>query len=290
MTITIRPGIYLEQNSPAQKQWGRRSGEPYSITVVHTSEGTYRGSLNWIRIRRDFGSYHTLGCPSEITQLVDFDKAAYHCRGFNSRSTGISLAMDAEDWPALARSDVDLWVESAATMALMVAKWHHGKGRAIPAARLLTKAEAEQGVPGHISHARLDPGRRTDPGADFPWDRFFARYAALCVAEGLPDPSTTNNGETAMPKPDSDLTKFIQGYWNDHPDHYQLEVDGDWGPMTDRAIDKGWLASSLMAENEARTEAERKLADVEPLSRGQQAFLDIGVKFSELVRAAGEAS
>ena len=93
-----------------------------------------------------------------------------------------------------------------------------------------------------------------------------------------------------MPKPDSDLTKFIQGYWNDHPDHYQLEVDGDWGPMTDRAIDKGWLASSLMAENEARTEAERKLADVEPLSRGQQAFLDIGVKFSELVRAAGEAS
>ncbi|MFC3815214.1 N-acetylmuramoyl-L-alanine amidase [Lysobacter sp. GCM10012299] len=23
-----------------------------------------------------------------------------------------------------------------------------------------------------ISHARLDPGRRTDPGAEFPWDRF----------------------------------------------------------------------------------------------------------------------
>lgn len=51
-------------------------------------------------------------------------------------------------------------------------------GTVIPARRI-TEKQARGKVPGFISHGELDPGRRSDPGAHYPWVAFLARYAEL---------------------------------------------------------------------------------------------------------------
>ena len=277
MTITIRPGIYLEDNPPARRKGQFRVGrrDPLKpVVVVHTAQsGTdTRGAdtkaeavAAFIQRRQDAGSYHILGDRDSIIRLVRIANEAYgDGTGSNRWAIHISLAMDAGDWGMLLVNDraaFEQYVESAATMALLAAKACHDRGLPVPAARLMTKEGSDRaGACGFISHGRRDPARRTDPGADFPWGLFFARYAALCVAEGLPDPSTTNNGETAMEKPDEKLTRFIQKHWNrTMADKEPLSVDGDWGPKTASAATVAWLAESLQVESQILANVREKL-------------------------------
>ncbi len=292
MSITIRPGIYLEDNPPARRKGqfrkGRR-GPLKPVVVVHTAQsGTDTAGVDtraesvarFIQRRQDAGSYHILGDRDSIIRMVRIDNEAYgDGTGSNRWAIHIGLAMNAEDWGVISDLIADEFIESAATMALLAAEACHDRGLPIPAARLLTKAESGQAdACGFIGHGHRDPSRRSDPGVDFPWDRVFGRYAALCVAEGLPDPSTTNNGEIAMPKPDSELTRFAQEYWNaDHPDSAPLAEDGDWGRKTDSAISKEWLAQSLRVEMAARVLVEEELAKKDtssPLAVVGRQFVD----------------
>ena len=274
MTITIRPGIYLEENPPARRKGQFRLGrrDPLKpVVVVHTAQsGTdTRGAdtkaeavAGFIQRRQDAGSYHILGDRDSIIRMVRIANEAYgDGTGSNRWAIHISLAMNAADWGIISALIADQYLDSAATMALLAAEACHDRGLPIPAARLLTKAESDRAdACGFISHGLRDPGRRSDPGVDFPWDRFFARYAALCVAEGLPDPSTTNNGETAMEKPDEKLTRFIQKHWNrTMADKEPLSVDGDWGPKTASAATVAWLAESLQVESQILANVREKL-------------------------------
>ncbi|MGL5908731.1 MAG: hypothetical protein ACRCZP_01940, partial [Phycicoccus sp.] len=56
--------------------------------------------------------------------------------------------------------------------------WLRARGYPATPLRWLTRAESEAGQAGFITHARRDPARRTDPGADFPADEFLAACAA----------------------------------------------------------------------------------------------------------------
>ena len=157
------------------------------IIVVHTAEsGTDRSGAdpkaenvaNFIRGRSTAGSYHLVGDADSIIQLIRFDNEAFHDRtGSNRWAIGISLAMNAGDWPSLSASRRAEFVATAGQMAAIAARWLRDRGLELPEPRLLTKTESDRlDASGFISHARRDPTRRSDPGAGFPWTSFFAAY------------------------------------------------------------------------------------------------------------------
>ena len=232
---TVRDGIYLEDNPPVRSQFrvGRR--DPVKpVIVVHTAEsGTDRTGpdpkaenvANFIRGRSTAGSYHLIGDADSIIQLIRFENEAFHDRtGSNRWAIGISLAMNAADWPSLTTSRRNQFVDTAGQMAAIAAFWLRDRGLELPEPRLLTKAESDRlGASGFISHARRDPTRRSDPGAGFPWTSFFAAYQQ----------ALSDGGE----EPDRDaLIRQLQRLVGTTP-------DGIVGPLTIAALNRNWVGN-----------------------------------------------
>ena len=232
---TVRDGIYLEDNPPARSQFrvGRR--DPVKpIIVVHTAEsGTDRSGAdpkaenvaNFIRGRSTAGSYHLVGDADSIIQLIRFDNEAFHDRtGSNRWAIGISLAMNAGDWPSLSASRRAEFVATAGQMAAIAARWLRDRGLELPEPRLLTKTESDRlDASGFISHARRDPTRRSDPGAGFPWTSFFAAYQQS-LGDGGDDPSRDA------------VIRQLQRLVGTTP-------DGIIGPLTIAALNRNWVGN-----------------------------------------------
>jgi hypothetical protein len=231
--VTVADGIYLEDNPPVRSQFrvGRRAPVK-PVIVVHTAEsGTDRsgpdakaeGTASFIRLRSDPGSYHLIGDSDSIIQLVRFDNEAFQDgTGSNRWAIGISLAMNAADWSTLTETRRAEFVTSAAQMAFLAADWLTDRGLPAPAPVLLTRTQSDAAdANGFISHARRDPTRRTDPGADFPWTDFFNRYVEILDAGGL--------GPTRR-----DLIRQLQALVGTTP-------DGIVGPLTIEALNRNWL-------------------------------------------------
>lgn len=183
-----------------------RREEPSGVVAVHTAEnvpdfvafdGGAEAVANYETVRTTPGSYHDLVDSDSCINLVRYEDAAWHdATGTNHHSYGLSVATRADVWPIAPPEWRAGAVEQAAQAAARYARWLHARrGIVIPAQRI-TAAQARARVPGFVTHAELDPKRRTDPGASFPWDRFLARYAELVHdLLGLPGP---DNGETTM--------------------------------------------------------------------------------------------
>ncbi len=230
---TVRDGIYLEDNPPRRSQFRRGRRSPVKpVIVVHTAEsGTDRSGpdpkaenvSNFIQNRTTAGSYHLVGDADSIIQLVRFENEAFQDgTGSNRWAIGISLAMNAGDWPGLTSSRRDELTDTCAQMAVIAARWLMARGLQAPVARQLTKAESDRtSASGFISHARRDPARRTDPGVGFPWGAFFRSYQQQLSGTGV--------------EPDRDtLTRQLQTLIG-------ASSDGIIGPNTRAALNRNWL-------------------------------------------------
>lgn len=219
--------IYLEDHPPARRQYREGRRAPIKpVIVVHTAEsGTdpkgadpkAEAVAKFIRNRTSPGSYHLIGDSDSIIQLVAFGNEAFHdATGSNRWSIGISLAMNAADWPTLTSERRDQLIWTAVDMAVTAAKWLVANGHDAPAARrLMTKTESDRAdASGFIGHGDRDPTRRTDPGVAFPWTAFLDRY------------------EAAMAGPD-DHVAALQALLNQRG--HSLAVDGEYGPLTHAA-------------------------------------------------------
>ncbi len=229
----VRSGIYLEDNPPRRSQFRtgrRRAVKP--VIVVHTAEsGTDRQGADpkaenvasFIRGRSTAGSYHLVGDADSIVQLVDFKNEAFQDgTGSNQWAIGISLAMNAGDWPSLTSQRRTELATTAAQMAAMAATWLKERGLSAPAARLLTKAQSDRSdASGFISHARRDPARRSDPGAAFPWTEFFQIYQGFLADGNIP---------VARESAVSQLQRVVGA-----------TADGIVGPQTMAALNRNWL-------------------------------------------------
>ncbi len=186
---------YLDDNPPARTQFRRtRRAAVTGAIVVHTAENSTDTTLpdggaeavaRFISTRTDAaGSYHSVVDSDSVVDVGRYEWEMFHeGTGGNRWSLGLSFACRASQWSTLP----DRWVTDAirnggleaATMAAWV---EETVGVTVPARRI-SPAEYRAGAPGFISHGELDPGRRSDPGADFPWSMFLDRFAQYAGGE-----------------------------------------------------------------------------------------------------------
>jgi N-acetyl-anhydromuramyl-L-alanine amidase AmpD len=182
--------VYLIDHPPAVRQYrSPRRASPSGVIVVHTAESfpderpPDTGAENvaaFIARRTNYGSYHDVVDSDSVIQLVRYSDEAFHdATGSNPHSYGVSAATQAAKWSQLRPSWVDATVRNMAAASARYARWLYAqRGIKIPA-RIITRAQSENRVPGFISHAKRDPDRRTDPGALFPWNQFLGDFAGI---------------------------------------------------------------------------------------------------------------
>ncbi len=186
--------VYLEENPPAISQFRNpRRAAPTGAIVVHTAENSTDTVLpdtgaeavaRFISTRTTFGSYHSVVDSDSIVEVGRYEWEMFHeGSGGNRWSLGLSFACQAAQWSRLPSRWVDGALRNGALEAAMMAAWvKRTVGVDVPARRI-TPAQYRAGQPGFISHAELDPGRRSDPGADFPWQTFLERFAQYSGGE-----------------------------------------------------------------------------------------------------------
>lgn len=220
------------QNHPqryTQHRYPRRGGGYTAPQItLHTYEAPHTRSLQdaarWLTQRRDPGSYHALvGAkgPRDVLLLAPWSHETWHSVPSNNWAIGISAVAYAHQWKTIPRAAADNLVKSMAHAASLAAKWlEQAHGRKVEP-RVLTRAQAMRKESGFVTHATMDPGRRSDPGPHFPMGDFLAEFNRLMAGAPTPAPTPTPSEEDDMPLTNDDVRK-IWAYRN--PDAYPLQV------------------------------------------------------------------
>jgi hypothetical protein len=204
-----QPYLYRNQNPHAPKRangrrfWGypsRPAGAVIDIIGVHTAENPFdqmgqdtgaEGVAAFQSRTERPSSYHRIADRDSTVTCLPDEAVAFGIANRNRRSLHVSLALRAADW-----SDPDKAARAEPTLrraAAVVAAWCRRYD--IPPRRI-TRAQADAGVRGLLAHGDADPGRRSDPGVDFPWDRFLTLIRQLLAG-------ATSTEEIDMMQPDT---------------------------------------------------------------------------------------
>lgn len=216
-------GVYLEDHPPARSQFRRtRRAEVTGAIVVHTAESTPDLTLpddgaesvaNFISRRTDGpGSYHSIVDSDSTVHVGEYSWEMFgEGKGGNRWALHLSFATEAHLWAEMKNGWTVGAIDQAAAECVRMAEWvRETVGVEIPAKRI-TRPEYFDGKPGFISHAEIDPGRRSDPGRDFPWVALLDRFQGLQVL--------------ALPVIGEDLVKEMQQVLKDNAG-FPGELDG----------------------------------------------------------------
>ena len=180
---------YLDDHpNRALSQQRPRRDRVSGVIVVHTAESALdalgedsgaEGVARFISTRSSYGSYHVLADSDSVVQVARFEMTTYgDGTGSNDHAIHVSFACRAADWPHMSDARREAFLRNGARAAADVGRWLKSKHGITVPARRISRAESDRRVPGFISHGERDPGRRSDPGADFPWRQFLNHYAA----------------------------------------------------------------------------------------------------------------
>lgn len=179
--------------------------------VMHYTAGTgAEASVNWLTDERARASAHlVVGRDGDITQLVPFDRVAWHAgvsrwegiEGLNTHSLGIELSnagrleQKGQKWCA--------WFGTAFPPEEVMKATHRHEAEpcgwhVFPRAQIEAALEAAiavvhaYGMDDVVGHEDIAPGRKTDPGPAFPLSSFRARVLGR-AADRAPRFETTTH-------------------------------------------------------------------------------------------------
>lgn len=162
-----------------------RGGAPIRAIVIHTTEGSYRGTIEWFKREGVNVSSHyvvsdfdTGGDFTEVTRMVPEGEKAWTALSANPTTINYELAGFAArtraEWLGPYRTQLD-------TVAALVAEdtLEHG----IPV------VHGYPGILGHVDLTRYGfPQTHWDPGPGFPWDVFLDRVHGFRQLGIAPEP------------------------------------------------------------------------------------------------------
>lgn len=185
-------GYYLQDNpNLAVPQFGWERSRVSGVIGVHTAEnntcfnGPDSGDLSvadFIRVRGDYGSYHSMSDADSWRRLIHPRWAAWADTTNNAHGMSVSAAVRANDWLAMEQDRREAVVinlaAAAADLALVAVR--DGLLDRVPPAQRISKDEAIAGSRmGFYGHGETNPGTRYDPGKDFNWTLFLDSYRTM---------------------------------------------------------------------------------------------------------------
>lgn len=193
-------GYYLlDKPRAGPTKWYPTRRRPVRGVVVHVTAGledldggsdhSAENTAEYARTTSRAVSWHSGADTDTAIRLLPPSHTAFHCANHNSTTLGLEISKKHTDWAGMD----PVWVRNTlANAAKAVADWWpvlYAEG--IPLVKV-TRAEWDAGEKGFISHAELDPGRRSDPGwvkdrgDTFPWQQFFDAIAAEVTPQQPP--------------------------------------------------------------------------------------------------------
>ena len=181
---------WLDDHPPAPLAVPRPAPqEALGVVVVHTAESVMdsvgpdtgaEGVANFIRTRDTPGSYHDLVDSDSTMHLVRWTCEAFHDgTGTNPHAYGLSFACRTSDWKRMSECPRGRLHRARRQRGGRLRPLGPGPVTASSIPARGSTGPATAGKPGFISHGERDPGRRSDPGADFPWIQFLRRFQQL---------------------------------------------------------------------------------------------------------------
>lgn len=149
-----------------------KARENKRVIAIHTAENSPSVSsaeaiARYFATTDRAASYHTVFDSTGPVPLIPRDGVAYGIRNFNSPAIQFSAATRTIYW-----GKDKAWDDATIKhMAQSLAR--ASRDFDIPIQRISAGA-ARNGAKGVVSHAEMDPTRRSDPGAKFPWNQFLS--------------------------------------------------------------------------------------------------------------------
>lgn len=168
--------------SNPNKHFYTTRNKPILGIVLHVTAGLEdftppdRGAeavINYGKSNSRPASWHGIVDSDSIVDCLPDTYTAFHCIGLNSPSLGLEIANANARWKGKPKDWVDHTIANAAEWCRpRVTKY--GLPIRISSAAEVRRAVAAGQPFGFTYHSKMDPTRRIDPGADFPWTQFEA--------------------------------------------------------------------------------------------------------------------
>lgn len=160
--------------------------------LIHTIEGSLKGCVSWFKSTESKVSAHfVVGFSGEVVQMVKESDIAWHAGIWKMNTESIGIEHEGF-------ASKDLWTneqyEASATLVAYLCKKYN-----IPVDRKHL-----------LAHSEVTPGRKTDPGPYFDWDRFLA----MIKNGGKWNPAKKNPPEKPEGKPADSSPQEEAVKWN----------------------------------------------------------------------------
>ena len=187
-----------------------RTARNIDAIVIHTAEGSYRGTISWFKNPKSkVSSHYVVSKTGAITEMVDPKDIAFTQTYYNRRAIGIECEG--------AASKESTWTPALVTSLTRLVAWlceKYGVKADHPLGRRTQAAQFSR--PGILGHSQLQFNKH-DPGPHFPWEKFVAGVERALGQRSLPpSPRRPRPQPRRQPQRRRSTATSLSGFYAEH--------------------------------------------------------------------------